>query len=117
MRHDWPGNVRELRNVVAVALAFGKEGPLDLAQHLAPLAEAAAESTPTRGRTFQDAKRDVLARFEREYFTALYAECSGNVSEIGRRAAMERAHVRGYLRRHGIGDSNRDKNDRDSTKP
>ena len=29
---------------------------------------------------------------------------SGNVSEIGRRAAMERAHVRGYLRRHGIGD-------------
>ena len=37
MRHDWPGNVRELRNVVAVALAFGKEGPLDLAQHLAPL--------------------------------------------------------------------------------
>ncbi|MBK8216940.1 MAG: sigma 54-interacting transcriptional regulator [Myxococcales bacterium] len=103
MRHDWPGNVRELRNVVSVALAFGREGPLDLAQHLAPLV-ASSDSTPTRGRTFQDAKRDVLARFEREYFTALYAECSGNVSEIGRRAAMERAHVRGYLRRHGIGD-------------
>jgi DNA-binding NtrC family response regulator len=104
MRHDWPGNVRELRNVIAVALAFGKEGPLDLAQHLAPLVQA-SESTPTRGRTFQDAKRDILARFEREYFTALYAECGGNVSEIGRRAAMERAHVRGYLRRHGIGDA------------
>ena len=104
MRHDWPGNVRELRNVVAVAMAFAKDGPIDLAQHLAPLAQA-SESTPTRGRTFQDAKRDVLARFEREYFTALYAECAGNVSEIGRRAAMERAHVRGYLRRHGIGDA------------
>jgi DNA-binding NtrC family response regulator len=103
MRHDWPGNVRELRNVVAVAMAFGKEGPIDLAQHLNPLASP-SETTPVRGRTFQDAKRDVLARFEREYFTALYAECNGNVSEIGRRAAMERAHVRGYLRRHGIGD-------------
>jgi DNA-binding NtrC family response regulator len=114
MRHDWPGNVRELRNVVAVALAFGKEGPLELAQYLAPMSSAAAESTPTRGRTFQDAKRDVLARFEREYFTALYAECSGNVSEIGRRAAMERAHVRGYLRRHGIGDAKANaKNDKD----
>src|ERR1700722_19892748 len=113
MRHDWPGNVRELRNVIAVALAFGKEGPLDLAQHLAPNVQA-AESTPTRGRTFQDAKRDVLSRFEREYFTALYAECSGNVSEIGRRAAMERAHVRGYLRRHGIGDAKANaKNDKD----
>ena len=50
MRHDWPGNVRELRNVVAVAMAFGKEGPLDLAQHLAPMVQA-ADSTPTRGRT------------------------------------------------------------------
>src|SRR5580692_6311409 len=108
MRHDWPGNVRELRNVIAVALAFGKEGPLDLAQHLAPLVQA-TESTPTRGRTFQDAKRDMLARFEREYFVALFAECSGNVSEIGRRAAMERGHVRGYLRRHGIGDANKDR--------
>ncbi|WP_394831993.1 sigma 54-interacting transcriptional regulator [Pendulispora rubella] len=107
MRHDWPGNVRELRNVVAVALAFGKEGTLDVAQHLAPLTTTATDSTPTRGRTFQDAKRDVLARFERDYFTALYAECNGNVSEIGRRAAMERAHVRGYLRRHGIGTPDR----------
>jgi DNA-binding NtrC family response regulator len=104
MRHDWPGNVRELRNVLAVSMAFHREGPLDLAQHIAPLVQA-AETTPTRGRTFQDAKREILARFEREYFTALYAECTGNVSEIGRRAAMERAHVRGYLRRHGIGDA------------
>jgi DNA-binding NtrC family response regulator len=107
MRHDWPGNVRELRNVVAVALAFGKEGPLDIAQHLSPLTSTVSEQTPTRGRTFQDAKREVLARFEKDYFTALFAECSGNVSEIGRRAAMERAHVRGYLRRHGIGDTSK----------
>ncbi|MFO0667780.1 MAG: sigma 54-interacting transcriptional regulator [Polyangiaceae bacterium] len=104
MRHDWPGNVRELRNVIAVAMAFTKEGPLDLAAHIAPMVQA-SESTPTRGRTFQDAKREVLARFEREYFLALFAECNGNVSEIGRRSAMERAHVRGYLRRHGIGDN------------
>jgi DNA-binding NtrC family response regulator len=112
MRHDWPGNVRELRNVIAVALAFSKDGPIDLASHLSPLASSSSsEATPTRGRTFQDAKREILARFEREYFTALYAECSGNVSEIGRRAAMERAHVRGYLRRHGIGDASKLKDD------
>ncbi len=103
MRHDWPGNVRELRNLVAVALALTVEGPIDLAQHFSPLA-LAGESTLTRGRTFQDAKREVLARFEREYFTVLHAECAGNVSQIGRRAAMERAHVRTYLRRHGIVD-------------
>jgi DNA-binding NtrC family response regulator len=110
MRHDWPGNVRELRNVVAVALAFSKEGPIDLASHLSPLvAGSTQEATPTKGKTFQDAKREILARFEREYFTSLFHECNGNVSEIGRRAAMERAHVRGYLRRHGIGDHGRAK--------
>ncbi|MFO0736455.1 MAG: sigma 54-interacting transcriptional regulator [Labilithrix sp.] len=104
MRHDWPGNVRELRNVLSVALAFAKEGPIDLAAHLSPLlATAAAESPALQGRTYQDAKRELLYRFERDFFTTLFAECGGNVSEIGRRAAMERAHVRGYLRRHGIG--------------
>ncbi len=104
MRHDWPGNVRELRNVVAVALAFSKDGPIDLALHLSPMMSSGVESVATGGRTFQDAKREILSKFEREYFTALHAECTGNVSEIARRSAMERAHVRGYLRRHGIGD-------------
>ncbi len=105
MRHDWPGNVRELRNVLAVALAFVKEGPIDLTAYLAPLiATSESTRTVTGGRTYQDAKRELLARFERDYFTALYAECDGNVSEIGRRAAMERAHVRSYLRRHKVGD-------------
>jgi DNA-binding NtrC family response regulator len=55
-----------------------------------------------KGRQFQDAKREVLTRFERDYFAALSEESKGNVSEMARRAGMERAHVRAYLRRHGI---------------
>ena len=55
-----------------------------------------------KGQKFQDAKRDVLARFERDYFAALSDDAKGNVSEMARRAGMERAHVRAYLRRHGI---------------
>ena len=85
MRHDWPGNVRELRNVVAVAHALADEGEeIDVAAHLGALTEtpaaaprasaAAAAAAASRGRQFQDAKRDVLARFERDYFAALYDE-------------------------------------------
>ena len=55
-----------------------------------------------KGKGFQEAKHDVLARFEREYFVGLYEEAKGNISEIARRAGMERAHVRTYLKRHGI---------------
>jgi DNA-binding NtrC family response regulator len=44
----------------------------------------------------------VLAHFERAYFAALSGDANGNVSEMARRAGMERAHVRAYLKRHGI---------------
>jgi DNA-binding NtrC family response regulator len=112
MRHDWPGNVRELRNAVAVAHALAGEGEeLDIAAHLGALTEAplaapiggsGAPPGSFQGQKFQDAKRDVLARFERDYFAALSEDAKGNVSEMARRAGMERAHVRAYLRRHGI---------------
>jgi DNA-binding NtrC family response regulator len=120
MRHDWPGNVRELRNAVQVAFALSAEGEeVDIAAHLGSLAET-PQASPVlggggggggggsfslgafKGRQFQEAKRDVLARFERDYFAALADEAKGNVSEMARRAGMERAHVRAYLRRHGI---------------
>jgi DNA-binding NtrC family response regulator len=112
MRHDWPGNVRELRNAVAVAFALSAEDEeIDVAAHLGALSEGPAATTAGagniaisfRGRPFQEAKRDVLARFERDYFAALADDSKGNVSEMARRAGMERAHVRAYLRRHGIG--------------
>jgi DNA-binding NtrC family response regulator len=114
-RHDWPGNVRELRNAVAVAFALAGEGEeIDISAHLGALTETPAPGAPSggvggssfgslKGRQFQDAKRDVLTRFERDYFAALAEEAKGNVSEMARRAGMERAHVRAYLRRHGIG--------------
>jgi DNA-binding NtrC family response regulator len=111
MRHDWPGNVRELRNAVIVAHALAGEGEeLDIAAHLGALTEAPLAGpmlgggTPGvfKGQKFQDAKRDVLARFERDFFAALSDEAKGNVSEMARRSGMERAHVRAYLRRHGI---------------
>ncbi|UQA63810.1 sigma 54-interacting transcriptional regulator [Polyangium aurulentum] len=125
MRHDWPGNVRELKNAVAVAFALAGEGEeLDVASHLGALNEISEGALPGmgaasasvippaastggampsfKGKPFQEAKHDVLARFEREYFAGLYEEAKGNISEIARRAGMERAHVRTYLKRHGI---------------
>jgi len=109
MRYDWPGNVRELRNAVAVAFALSEGGEIDIAAHLGALAEAdgpgprgGAPPAPSYDCPFQEAKRDVLSRFASEYFTRLAEEAKGNVSEMARRAGMERAHVRTYLKRHGI---------------
>lgn len=114
MRYDWPGNVRELRNAVAVAYALSDATEeIDIASHLGALAEGSPISQSGAGmseltgsgtdrRPFQEAKRDVLARFAKEYFSCLAEEAKGNVSEMARRAGMERAHVRTYLKRHDI---------------
>ena len=114
MRYDFPGNVRELRNAVAVAYALSDPGgEIDVAAHLGALNEggappstnspgAAGSAAGMQNRPFQDAKRDVLAQFAKEYFTHLAQEAKGNVSEMARRAGMERAHVRTYLKRHSI---------------
>ena len=110
MRYDWPGNVRELRNAVVVAHALANPTEeIDIASHLGALAEG---GTPMNkggggfggfdGRPFQEAKREILASFAKEYFDTLAKEAEGNVSEMARRAGMERAHVRTYLKRHGI---------------
>jgi DNA-binding NtrC family response regulator len=101
-RHDWPGNVRELRNLVGLALAFDDGGPIDLGAHFASAsAQAAGPMSPAspRGRTFAQAKQEL----EGAYFRALYAECGGNVSEVARRADVDRKTVRECLRRHRIG--------------
>jgi len=113
MRYDWPGNVRELRNAVAVAYALSDAGAeIDVASHLGALTEGGMPqvdggqigggSSGLEGRPFQEAKREVLARFAKEYFSHLAEESKGNVSEMARRAGMERAHVRTYLKRHDI---------------
>jgi DNA-binding NtrC family response regulator len=94
----WRGNVRELRNAIERMIVLGGSELLPDAGPVLANRPARATETPP----FQDAKAEILARFEKEYFTALWSLCGGNVSEIARRACMERAHVRAYLRRHGI---------------
>jgi DNA-binding NtrC family response regulator len=99
-RHDWPGNVRELRNVVALALAYDRGGPIEVADHIASIQLGAASNPRANDpRTFEEARMDL----ERSYFASLYADCKGNISEMARRAAVDRKTVRECLKRHGIG--------------
>ncbi|WP_437719866.1 sigma 54-interacting transcriptional regulator [Sorangium sp. So ce861] len=97
-QHDFPGNVRELMNVTSVAAS------------LPPGAEAIAAILPLEGggdvvaptSAFGEAKRSAVAAFEQRYFSELIRATGGNVSEMARRAGMERHHVRMFLRKHGL---------------
>ena len=100
-RYDWPGNVRELRNVISLSLAYDTGGPVDLGVHLGsrhtPVGPGSVPLVPNQ--TFAEARLDL----ERRYFIQLHAECAGNVSEMARRAEVDRKTVRECLRRHRIG--------------
>ncbi|MGK4004189.1 sigma 54-interacting transcriptional regulator [Sorangium sp. So ce1036] len=97
-QHDFPGNVRELINVTSVAAS------------LPPGAEAMAAILPLEGSgdvvaptsAFGEAKRSAVAAFEQRYFSDLIRATGGNISEMARRAGMERHHVRMFLRKHGL---------------
>ncbi len=89
---DYPGNVRELRNavermvagVVEPELRRARGFPIDLKKKLRP-------------------QRDALAAaFERDFLSALLAECEGNVSEVSRRSGVSRVHLYELLSKYRL---------------
>ena len=91
----WAGNVRELRNhlercaALHEALQPSTEDPSP--QHL----DALDVSIP-----FSEARRRLLATFERNYVRALLERHEGNVSQAAATARVDRAHLHRIMRRH-----------------
>lgn len=46
--------------------------------------------------------KDAREAWVRAYFSALFSATGGNVSEMARRAGMERSHVRTYIKRFSL---------------
>jgi DNA-binding NtrC family response regulator len=105
-RHDWPGNVRELFNVVRLALAYDRGEAIDISEHLVEENVGRSDNegmSPGSGGTYTQSKD----RHDYAYFLALYGATAGNVSEIARKADLDRATVRTQLHRHKIGSGKR----------
>lgn len=102
LRHEWPGNVRELENAIIRGINLAEY------DHITPLdvglpAERGEEALPESGRrSFQEAKKDVVASFERQYLTRLLSDHRGNVSRAARTAGKERRELGRLLKKHRI---------------
>ena len=90
--------MRELVQIVQAAALL----PPDAESLQAVLPPAAERESAGPSSPFWEAKRAAIAAFERQYFTVLHEAAQSNVSEMARRAGMERHHVKGYLKKLGL---------------
>jgi two-component system response regulator GlrR len=97
MLYAWPGNVRELEHVVerAVLMCPGKlisESDVVLSR----------KEESERVTSFQEAKAQVIADFERSYLTSLLLMHRGNVSRAATSARKNRRAFFQLMQKHGI---------------
>lgn len=114
-QYRWPGNVRQLQNTVRrmIALAGGprltvNDLPDEIvsaagepAENLSPDALAEGQPDPSSLGFFQARARE-LARFEREYLSALLERHQGNVKTAAAEAAIPRGTLYRLLKNHGF---------------
>lgn len=95
----WPGNVRELENAVEHAVAVSRENILPLES----LPNSTGITLPEpKAKSYRDAKRHLLDRFEQDYVTDLLNKTSGNVSRAAELADMDRKNFQDILKKHNI---------------
>lgn len=92
----WSGNVRELENAVKRALAFAKNGVLDI-EHLLPATTGAGESCveilPLK---------EIIKEKEKEHILKALKSCGNNRTEASRILGISRKSLWEKMKTHGI---------------
>jgi DNA-binding NtrC family response regulator len=95
----WPGNVRELENWLHRRHLLSESPAIEVGDDTM---EIAPVEPPEVAGGFHRAKRKAIARFERQFLSALIARSAGNVAAASRDAGTERRTLGRLLRKHGI---------------
>jgi DNA-binding NtrC family response regulator len=97
----WPGNVRELLNVMQRACVFCS-GP-EIQPHHIVFANPERDGVPVPfDGNFQAAKKQLVARFERDFVERLLLRHNGNVTQAAREAGKERRAFGRMVKKYGI---------------
>jgi two-component system, NtrC family, response regulator AtoC len=110
--HDWPGNIRELKNVIEHMIITtkgdvisieslpteikGTKVNVDLASYSA--ASVSKEILPD----FIGAKRELAARFEKDYLGKLLEKNNWNITQSAKEIKMHRSSFQRLMRKHGL---------------
>lgn len=110
LNYSWPGNIRELLNCIRYLTLLQPDHPIQPDE--LPLLYWDGEEFEEKGdrrskvfdtrRPLQEAKRELIAEFERKYLDNAMTAASGNVSKAARRSGKDRRAFFELLRRHNI---------------
>lgn len=105
--YDWEGNVRELDNFVKRAYFLSEDYVINDASLLDEDATDAYEDdsspvTNALGRSFQDAKDQLIYQFEKDYLAQLLTHTQGNISKAAKIAKKERRSFCRLMQKHGL---------------
>jgi DNA-binding NtrC family response regulator len=101
--YNWPGNIRELQNVIERACALVEREMITLAElpaHLrtpAPQAPGLPIAEPGGKLTLKETKERWIAQLEAAYVADLLKQEGGNVSEVARKAGVDRKTIHRLL--------------------
>lgn len=96
-RSSWPGNVRELRNHLERCMVFQQPLPTTLDGTASEPSRAARVDLP-----FDQARREVLETFEREYLSAQLERHGNSTTKAAAAAGVGRVYLYKLLKRHGL---------------
>jgi len=97
LNYEWPGNVRELEHAIERAVLFSDEELIRQKDILLPQDNDSGDP-----HTFQEAKAEVITRFEKTYIEGLLIAFSGNISNAARAAQKNRRAFWELIRKHQI---------------
>ncbi|MBI5546443.1 MAG: sigma 54-interacting transcriptional regulator [Deltaproteobacteria bacterium] len=102
--YEWPGNIRELTNVVSHVLTFCESDEIAV-EHLPPRLQGKERKAPrpfNEHLSFQEAKKQLLESFEREYIGSVLRRCNGNISRAGRESGLHRKSIERRVRTYAL---------------
>lgn len=104
VNYQWPGNIRELQNVVEriVSLANGRTIAADDLPEYIRENDHHDSTLDVSSLSLRDARRRWMECFEKKYLVDLLKECRGNISEVARRAGINRMTVYRMLKQYKI---------------
>ncbi len=106
-RYSWPGNIRELENCVRFLTCLQLGRPvfvldLPLLGTDSAADEGKSEEVARSERSFQQAKRDLVTRFERDYLEAALCRSGGNIAQAARMSGKARRAFFELMRKHAL---------------